>query len=144
MILRPPRSTRTDTLFPYTTLFRSLPRCTSGVEYDGQIAAPAGRILAGFAACDEPLHGRRGLTPALHCHQSDAGHLQSVGDSCEDVVEQQEDWRAVLDGRLQLLRRPARVERDRNAACPQDCIKSLYVAVAVERQDGDPVGRTDA
>src|SRR3546814_1148835 len=27
MIRRPPRSTRTDTLFPYTTLFRS--RCTS-------------------------------------------------------------------------------------------------------------------
>src|SRR3546814_2504481 len=26
MILRPPRSTRTDTLFPYTTLFRSLLR----------------------------------------------------------------------------------------------------------------------
>src|SRR3546814_3400713 len=25
MIRRPPRSTRTDTLFPYTTLFRSLP-----------------------------------------------------------------------------------------------------------------------
>src|SRR3546814_3705920 len=24
MLLRPPRSTRTDTLFPYTTLFRSL------------------------------------------------------------------------------------------------------------------------
>src|SRR3546814_19685798 len=29
MIRRPPRSTRTDTLFPYTTLFRSLEaRCT--------------------------------------------------------------------------------------------------------------------
>src|SRR3546814_8293262 len=27
MIRRPPRSTRTDTLFPYTTLFRSLPAC---------------------------------------------------------------------------------------------------------------------
>src|SRR3546814_19976249 len=26
MILRPPRSTRTDTLFPYTTLFRSVRR----------------------------------------------------------------------------------------------------------------------
>src|SRR3546814_5068939 len=26
MIRRPPRSTRTDTLFPYTTLFRSLER----------------------------------------------------------------------------------------------------------------------
>src|SRR3546814_2762960 len=28
MIRRPPRSTRTDTLFPYTTLFRSPPRLT--------------------------------------------------------------------------------------------------------------------
>src|SRR3546814_16400297 len=28
MIRRPPRSTRTDTLFPYTTLFRSLARMT--------------------------------------------------------------------------------------------------------------------
>src|SRR3546814_1034513 len=29
MIRRPPRSTRTDTLFPYTTLFRSLVRCAA-------------------------------------------------------------------------------------------------------------------
>src|SRR3546814_4112163 len=29
MIRRPPRSTRTDTLFPYTTLFRSSPVITS-------------------------------------------------------------------------------------------------------------------
>src|SRR3546814_14735939 len=28
MIRRPPRSTRTDTLFPYTTLFRSMPDST--------------------------------------------------------------------------------------------------------------------
>src|SRR3546814_15625065 len=31
MIRRPPRSTRTDTLFPYTTLFRSLVNGPSGV-----------------------------------------------------------------------------------------------------------------
>src|SRR3546814_6561355 len=30
MIRRPPRSTRTDTLFPYTTLFRSLDRGRPG------------------------------------------------------------------------------------------------------------------
>src|SRR3546814_8298435 len=30
MIRRPPRSTRTDTLFPYTTLFRSRCRCMLG------------------------------------------------------------------------------------------------------------------
>src|SRR3546814_17763220 len=41
MILRPPRSTRTDTLFPYTTLFRShgttlhgLQRTDAGHEYE--------------------------------------------------------------------------------------------------------------
>src|SRR3546814_9760203 len=40
MIRRPPRSTRTDTLFPYTTLFRSvipevLPACAEGHERSG-------------------------------------------------------------------------------------------------------------
>src|SRR3546814_12892280 len=35
MIRRPPRSTRTDTLFPYTTLFRSLARG------DGAVVAEA-------------------------------------------------------------------------------------------------------
>src|SRR3546814_13939873 len=34
MIRRPPRSTRTDTLFPYTTLFRSLP---SGDDIENEI-----------------------------------------------------------------------------------------------------------
>src|SRR3546814_21159950 len=32
MIRRPPRSTRTDTLFPYTTLFRSAPDTSGGVK----------------------------------------------------------------------------------------------------------------
>src|SRR3546814_14809449 len=32
MIRRPPRSTRTDTLFPYTTLFRSGRRCRHADE----------------------------------------------------------------------------------------------------------------
>src|SRR3546814_15655835 len=35
MIRRPPRSTRTDTLFPYTTLFRSL----TDASRDDQVAA---------------------------------------------------------------------------------------------------------
>src|SRR3546814_16266283 len=32
MIRRPPRSTRTDTLFPYTTLFRSFFRITDAMD----------------------------------------------------------------------------------------------------------------
>src|SRR3546814_10213512 len=34
MIRRPPRSTRTDTLFPYTTLFRSISRIVARVAQD--------------------------------------------------------------------------------------------------------------
>src|SRR3546814_1476672 len=33
MLRRPPRSTRTDTLFPYTTLFRSAPYYNGGEKY---------------------------------------------------------------------------------------------------------------
>src|SRR3546814_18042926 len=42
MIRRPPRSTRTDTLFPYTTLFRSGRAAQAGDMTDG--LQPAGEI----------------------------------------------------------------------------------------------------
>src|SRR3546814_4782882 len=42
MLRRPPRSTRTDTLFPYTTLFRSDGR----YPLDGALAAGVGSALA--------------------------------------------------------------------------------------------------
>src|SRR3546814_12845961 len=43
MIRRPPRSTRTDTLFPYTTLFRSfLAGQTGGLETLAEHATDAG------------------------------------------------------------------------------------------------------
>src|SRR3546814_11146952 len=43
MIRRPPRSTRTDTLFPYTTLFRSYASYARGFKsggFNGQASAP--------------------------------------------------------------------------------------------------------
>src|SRR3546814_2260617 len=39
MIRRPPRSTRTDTLFPYTTLFRS-PPAPRTARHSGAAASP--------------------------------------------------------------------------------------------------------
>src|SRR3546814_12116475 len=45
MIRRPPRSTRTDTLFPYTTLFRSYLRTARD---DRDRMAPARRAAAAF------------------------------------------------------------------------------------------------
>src|SRR3546814_16389879 len=41
MIRRPPRSTRTDTLFPYTTLFRSLVYARNVTDVDDKINAAA-------------------------------------------------------------------------------------------------------
>src|SRR3546814_14469380 len=59
MIRRPPRSTRTDTLFPYTTLFRSdLDRRRSG---DRQVdAAASGRGAACEGGQVGHLYQRRG------------------------------------------------------------------------------------
>src|SRR3546814_16560969 len=57
MILRPPRSTRTDTLFPYTTLFRSyfamlgpVPAGYAGSLTDYAALKRAGAPLLGYGA----------------------------------------------------------------------------------------------
>src|SRR3546814_10328581 len=49
MIRRPPRSTRTDTLFPYTTLFRSNTSCGSTHPQDLQAAVVEQGADAGVA-----------------------------------------------------------------------------------------------
>src|SRR3546814_11344095 len=46
MIRRPPRSTRTDTLFPYTTLFRSVTGEVAVVKLDGNATAGTGTEAA--------------------------------------------------------------------------------------------------
>src|SRR3546814_18374167 len=47
MIRRPPRSTRTDTLFPYTTLFRSLVRMGAELAKGDPSAAWVSQIING-------------------------------------------------------------------------------------------------
>src|SRR3546814_3627284 len=44
MIRRPPRSTRTDTLFPYTTLFRS--RCSVADDFSHALGDPQEGLLS--------------------------------------------------------------------------------------------------
>src|SRR3546814_10162679 len=63
MIRRPPRSTRTDTLFPYTTLFRSL--------FD----RISGRITPAFLIANDPQ-----ATPGFEHRRGDAmAFRQSLG-----------------------------------------------------------------
>src|SRR3546814_4553429 len=66
MIRRPPRSTRTDTLFPYTTLFRSLQRRASGEA-----------VFIGDAIAD-PLTGLHAAVAAWASHRSGGGRLLSI------------------------------------------------------------------
>src|SRR3546814_4530248 len=76
MIRRPPRSTRTDTLFPYTTLFRSaLSGCGPGFVYRF-IDALAG---AGAALAPVPAHelGRR-VTQRSEEHTSELQSLMRI------------------------------------------------------------------
>src|SRR3546814_7307835 len=56
---RPPRSTRTDTLFPYTTLFRSIP--SSQTHW----IASSGLGLAGDRAVGQRALGAVGLTSCV-------------------------------------------------------------------------------
>src|SRR3546814_11532124 len=64
MIRRPPRSTRTDTLFPYTTLFRSRPW--------GRAGSPHRR---GVSSSPTPIASRR---PALSSDQASELSLDHV------------------------------------------------------------------
>src|SRR3546814_5860658 len=65
MIRRPPRSTRTDTLLPYTTLFRSPVNRKSDLERDGRAIGARRRI------------GRQRL--AIGAEIGDIGRCQLVG-----------------------------------------------------------------
>src|SRR3546814_10786407 len=76
MIRRPPRSTRTDTLFPYTTLFRSnallfLPR--AGGDSFGGVGQPHRRRLYLHNLPRHPRYARKG-----HRSEEHTSELQSL------------------------------------------------------------------
>src|SRR3546814_20222251 len=100
MIRRPPRSTRTDTLFPYTTLFRSCrgrdgawlrwrddehgDRRGRGPDHDGAGDAAGGRkrpplLLRGTDA-ETPL--RRPVKPARRTDQQGRSQARANGAFC--------------------------------------------------------------
>src|SRR3546814_17999927 len=67
MIRRPPISTRTDTLFPYTTLFRScLESCPMAPRPSCLIVSSLAVLLSAAFACGAqvPRPGEAGLSPA--------------------------------------------------------------------------------
>src|SRR3546814_19427522 len=66
MIRRPPRSTRTDTLFPYTTLFLSercfVPQLVMCHEICGSIQESSGSVLRSFGRSARVPANLRGIS----------------------------------------------------------------------------------
>src|SRR3546814_2376386 len=85
MIRRPPRSTRTDTLFPYTTLFRSLP-----VENNGLVHGP-----------DVPGPHFRGAGPAGHC-AADIGPAGGIGENSCPARQRSEEHTSELQSLMRI------------------------------------------
>src|SRR3546814_12331874 len=90
MILRPPRSTRTDTLFPYTTLFRSDRRgefvagnllgVAQGVA--GALADQAGRAQRRQVIGAQSLGLAGGLEGIAEAGEDDRSEESRVGKEC--------------------------------------------------------------
>src|SRR3546814_4526876 len=74
MIRRPPRSTRTDTLFPYTTLFRSSSPC-SAYRASGSTADPSSSIARPFPFRSTPTVSRK---PRSEEHTSELQSLMRI------------------------------------------------------------------
>src|SRR3546814_1114527 len=77
MIRRPPRSTRTDTLFPYTTLFRS--RIDVGEASDGNVLEKHG-LAAGLRTKGYPYYRVRG--PAVSGRSRNGQFRQRQAANC--------------------------------------------------------------
>src|SRR3546814_12059072 len=90
MNLRPPRSTRTDTLFPYTTLFRSDSgvgelRDGRGVDVDTKRNERLPAVKGGFA--------EQATFPAEGLNLAEPGKLSDAGIGANVVSERSEERR---------------------------------------------------
>src|SRR3546814_8039208 len=74
IIRRPPRSTRTDTLFPYTTLFRSHARQAGSQEFHYPSALPR----RSARRQDSPYRSRHSGCRADHRSEEHTSELQSL------------------------------------------------------------------
>src|SRR3546814_8870046 len=79
MIRRPPRTTRTDTLFPYTTLFRSPARNSIGGATSG--SAVSRRVSRSFT-----LESEAAGTAWRHCREGGSDDmLQAVSEAANEL-----------------------------------------------------------
>src|SRR3546814_17422820 len=110
MIRRPPRSTRTDTLFPYTTLFRSrdLPFLESAL---GELQNP-GNPLLGTDVVDQLLSNLDGLGTKADILARGQLQVKSIAGYFQGTVKLPYKFSLTLGGRYQTASRAMHGSRD--------------------------------
>src|SRR3546814_8656214 len=78
MIRRPPRSTRTDTLFPYTTLFRSTELQRADVDAERRMTASFPAAFADLEPFAEPWIGLDTMAARSEEHTSELQSLMRI------------------------------------------------------------------
>src|SRR3546814_20454675 len=102
MIRRPPRSTLTDTLFPYTTLFRSHTLLLGGGDLVTDALARDLALELGEAEQHvegQPAHRGRGVELLRDRNERDAvdvEHLYDLGEVAERAGQAVEDRKSVV------------------------------------------------
>src|SRR3546814_19811727 len=126
MIRRPPRSTRTDTLFPYTTLFRSRSSVVEQLTFNQRVG---GSNPPGLTSFPRSLKPRRKLT------------CQSRGRRRSGVPRRRSGLRSLLGGGFEALRVERRQALD--AAQPLGGVPDREeIGKASCRERGGQSGRT--
>src|SRR3546814_4720648 len=92
MIRRPPRSTRTDTLFPYTTLFRSIDEqareaAGTGLEIGIAHAPAGGRLEHGAGAVGREMLLQQGI---------EIGHRMALPDDAARSEEHTSELQSLM------------------------------------------------
>src|SRR3546814_11607460 len=110
MIRRPPRCTRTDTLFPYTTLFRSL----------GQLAAARAGVTGILAVAAHADTGER----RCHVGFAEAQVRGGLFDAAGTLVEVGARGPVVAVGAGEGLERRLRVPRSEERRVGKECVST--------------------
>src|SRR3546814_19769732 len=98
MIRRPPRYTRTDTLLPYTTLFRSDHR---------EVEIPA---FAGMTERGSEIRHPEARNPLIHPRRTEHGHVEFDG-FADPVRQRRVIGKTVIGQRMNERAKPRRLDR---------------------------------
>src|SRR3546814_7449926 len=132
MIRRPPRSTRTDTLFPYTTLFRSVRRHAARaarrlVDHDPRVRQRDAH--AGFAGGEQEAAHRRGL--------ADADGADARANILHRVVDRharRDDPARRVDVHIDVLLRIFRLRSEEHTSELQSLMRNSYAVFCLKKQ----------